>query len=141
MRILIVDDDFSNRVLLQTLMGESGECTLEGSGKSALGAFVKALHDGAPFDLVLLDIVMPDLDGQELLLLIREAERRWGVEIGQETKVIMITSVSDPKEAIKSFFRGSATAYLVKPIDKHMLDGKIKELFAPPQMDEATAKA
>lgn len=130
MRILIVDDDFSNRMLLSKLLAEHGECVLEENGKNALGAFVKALHDGAPFDLVLLDILMPEIDGQELLQIMRAVELRWGVTIGHEAKVLMITSVSDPKAATKAFFKGCATGYLVKPVDKKTLDEKICALFA-----------
>ncbi len=130
MRILIIDDDITSRLLLKKLLSGYGDCVLEDNGKAALGTFLKALGEDAPFDLIFLDIVMPEMDGHEFLQAVRQMEGQWAVPPGREVKVIMTTCLNCPKEATKAFFKGLATGYLVKPVDKLTLDGKLRELFA-----------
>ncbi|MDQ7835643.1 MAG: response regulator [Humidesulfovibrio sp.] len=130
MRILVIDDDITSRLLLKKLLSGYGECVLEDNGKAALGTFLKALGDDAPFDLIFLDIVMPEMDGHEFLQAVRQMEQQWAVPPGREVRVVMTTSLNSPKEATKAFFKGQATAYLVKPVDKKTIDEKLLELFA-----------
>lgn len=130
MRILVIDDDITSRLLLKKLLSGYGDCVLEESGKAALGTFLKALGDDAPFDLIFLDIVMPEMDGHEFLQGVRQMEQQWAVPPGREVKVVMTTSLNSPKDATKAFFKGQATAYLVKPVDKKTIDDKLTELFA-----------
>lgn len=130
MRILVIDDDITSRLLLKKLLSGYGECVLEESGKAALGTFLGALGKDAPFDLIFLDIVMPEMDGHEFLQTVRQMEAQWNVPPGREVKVVMTTSLNSPKEATKAFFKGQATGYLVKPVDKKTIDGKLGELFA-----------
>jgi len=128
-RILIIDDDITSRLLLRKRLSGSGECVLEDNGKAALGTYVKALSEGTPFDLIFLDIVMPEMDGHEYLQAVRQIEARWPVAPGREVKVVMTTSLNSPKEATRAFFQGNATDYLVKPVDLKTIDDKLKELF------------
>jgi len=130
MRILIVDDDEMSRVLLHKMLLPFGECMAENDGKKGLGAFVRALYQGVPFDLILLDIMMPEIDGQELLKIIRKVEKQWGVEPGEEAKVIMVTALDSPREAMQAFFDGCATDYLVKPIERETLLKKVESISA-----------
>ena len=130
MRIMVIDDDITSRLLLRKLLSGYGTCELEDSGKAALGTFLKALGEDAPFDLIFLDIVMPGMDGHEFLQTVRKMEDQWAVPPGREVKVVMTTSLNSPKEATKAFFKGLATGYLVKPVDKKAIDGVISELFA-----------
>ncbi len=130
MKMLIVDDDQQSCLLLQRLLAKFGQAQVEKDGKRAVGAFVLALAQGAPFDLVCLDIMMPEMDGQTALALMRELERRWGVKPGREAKVVMTTAVTDPREATKAFFQGCATDYVTKPIDMNVFTKKIEELLS-----------
>ncbi|MBF0480407.1 MAG: response regulator [Desulfovibrionaceae bacterium] len=129
MKILIVDDDLTNRVLLNKMLAGYGECSSEEDGKKALGSFVKSLYDGSHFDLILLDIMMPNIDGQELLKIIRAVEDKWGVKPGDEVKIIMVTALDSPKDATEAFFKGFATDYVVKPVDFKVMKEKIDSLF------------
>lgn len=130
MRILIVDDDYQSRLLLQRLLEKYGDCHAEDDGKKAIGEFVNALADGKPYDLICMDIMMPEMDGQRSLQLIREVEQKWQVPPGKEAKVLMISAVSNVKEVSKAFFQGCATDYVVKPINVDTLMGKINELMS-----------
>ncbi len=85
------------------------------------------LLEGDPYELVLLDIMMPGMDGQEALKRIRDIERKHHVDGAGEAKVIMVTALDSPKSVIEAFFHGGCTDYLAKPITQKDLLDKLVE--------------
>lgn len=81
MRILIVDDELS-RKKAQRILSQHGQCDIAINGTEALDAFRLAHEEGKPYDLITMDILMPDIDGIEALKGIREWEEsrksQWG---------------------------------------------------------------
>lgn len=128
MRFLIVDDDFDSRKLLQKILRPYGECEVAVDGEEGVEAFKAALKEGAPYDLISLDILMPNLDGQQALREIREIEKEMGVPQDKLVKVIMITGLDDSQEVHDAFFLGDATSYIVKPIRKQILLDEVRSL-------------
>jgi two-component system, chemotaxis family, chemotaxis protein CheY len=127
MRILIVEDEFISRHLLQELLLPYGICDTAINGKEALEVFINALDSGNPYDLICLDIMMPEMDGQEVLKNIRAIEREKGILGLDGTKIIMTTALEDFGN-IKSAFVEQCEGYLVKPITKHKIIKQLKEL-------------
>lgn len=121
MRSLIAEDDFTSRKLLQKILSEFGESDVAVNGKEAVDAFNDALEGGQPYDLICLDIMMPEMDGQEVLKRIRQREKESGVRQPNEVKVVMTTALDSPREVIEAYYRGGCTSYLVKPIEKRKL--------------------
>jgi len=128
MRVLIVEDDFVSRKLMQKLLGHYGECDVAVNGQEAIDAFKLALSDARPYDLICMDIMMPQIDGQRALKEIRKIEREKGVPVSKEVKVIMTTALDDPKNVVESLYKGGATSYVIKPIDKKKLLDEVKKL-------------
>jgi two-component system chemotaxis response regulator CheY len=128
MRVLIVDDDFDSRRLLQKIIYPYGYCDVAVDGEEAVEAFRRALRDGEPYDLICLDIMMPNMDGQQALREIRDIEKEEGVAKDKAVKVIMVSALDDSKELHDAFFLGEATSYLVKPIRKQTLLEEMKNL-------------
>lgn len=128
MRVLIVEDDFVSRKLLQKLLSHYGECDVAVDGGEAIEAFKLAVNEGKPYDLVCMDIMMPQIDGQQALKEIRGIEKSRGVGPKDEVKVIMTTALDDPKTVVQSLYKGGATSYIVKPIDKKKLIEEVKNL-------------
>lgn len=128
MRILIVEDDFTSRIFLQSLLSPFGDCDLIEDGDQAVKAFTMALNEDRPYDLICLDIMMPNMDGHEALKLIRKTEGERGVKPKDEVKVVMTTALNDPKNVVKAYYEGGATAYLAKPIEKDALLKVIREM-------------
>jgi two-component system chemotaxis response regulator CheY len=126
LRILIVEDDFTSRVLLQEVMRSYGTCHVAVNGKEAIMAFEEAILSQNPYHLIFLDIMMPEMDGQETLRLIRSIEQEHGIMIGRGVKIIMATSHGDSRNIMESF-NELCDAYLVKPIQ---LEKLIKELHS-----------
>ena len=107
-RILAIDDQLYFRVFLEDMLEQEGfEVATAGSGAEAL----ERLEAARP-DLVLTDLVMPGMDGREL---VREVKERW-----PDQEIVVITSVGDVKTAVEAMKLG-ATDYLLKPIDRTAL--------------------
>ena len=128
MRVLVVEDDFISRKLLTTLLGHYGECDIAVDGNEAVDAFRMALDEGKPYDLICMDIMMPNLDGQAALKEIRALEMEKAVPAAEEVKVVMTTALDDPKNVMESLYKGGAAAYIVKPIDKKKLIDEVRKL-------------
>jgi two-component system chemotaxis response regulator CheY len=120
MRFLVVEDDFTSRKLLQKILSPYGEVDVAVNGQESLDAFTAALDEGNPYELVCMDIMMPEMDGQEALKKIREVEKQRGIPGSQEVKVIMTTALDDPKNVVEAYYKGGATSYVPKPIDRQL---------------------
>ena len=121
MKALIADDDDGARIILENMLSALFECDLVTNGEEAVKAFVIATTDGAPYDLICLDIMMPLMTGQEALDEIRTKEEDLGIE---PTLVIMISALDTPGDITESFCRGGDD-YLIKPIVKEELLEKL----------------
>jgi two-component system chemotaxis response regulator CheY len=121
-RILIVDDNFLNRKLLLAILEKYAVCDIAANGREAIEAFNNSLHADR-YDLILLDIAMPEVNGLDVLKMIRENEAKSGIELGDGIPVIMITAYKQP--CIEAFERG-CDDYILKPVVAHELIEKIK---------------
>ena len=128
MKILIVDDDFMIRRILKDILSPFGDCDVVTDGSEALQAFRLAWEENAPYDLICMDIMMPDMDGQQSLREIRALEEKLEIEQTDEVKVVMVSALDDPKNVVQAFSKGGATSYIVKPIEKEKLLSEIRRL-------------
>ncbi|MBC7356541.1 MAG: response regulator receiver protein [Desulfomicrobiaceae bacterium] len=132
MRILIAEDDFIARKVLSRMVAHLGESDMAADGAEAMEALRLAWDTGQPYELVFLDIMMPEADGRAVLRFLREEETRRGIPPGAEAKVIMTTALDDVKTVSESFFAG-ATGYVVKPITREGLAKVLSQAgVAPP---------
>lgn len=116
-QILIVDDDPRIRDSLEKLLANSGYSVK----KAASAEEADAWFTSQPFDLVMLDIEMPRMNGVEFL--------RWVQARDKEVAVIMITGVDDPTVALECLEAGART-YLVKPIMGDFLRIAVRDALA-----------
>src|ERR1035438_3333871 len=120
MRALIVEDDFTCRLLLQSFLAPYGECHIAVNGKEAVVAFRLAQESGQPYDLICMDIMMPEMDGQTAVREIRALEEAAGTLSTSGVKIIMTSALDDMKNVMQSF-QSLCDAYLFKPIDSGKL--------------------
>ncbi|MBF0584593.1 MAG: response regulator [Magnetococcales bacterium] len=129
MKTLIADDEFANRELLKYILQPYCSCVMAEDGLEAVALFKQHLADGEPFDLVLLDIMMPNMDGHQAVQAMRKKEASLGLVSRNEVKVIMVTALDSPKEAMKSYYNDGCTDYVTKPVTQqkidHLMDGVV----------------
>ncbi len=115
-RLLVVDDDEAVCQVMAIMLTDLGyEVTTETDGRNVLGI----LREGK-FDVVLLDIVMPELDGLELIEQIRE---HFNV-----LPILVVTGYGSAELTVDAMRRG-ATDFVTKPVDSPLLDLRIRRSF------------
>ena len=127
MKCLIVEDDFTARKLMQIYLSEFGKCFVAVNGKEAVQAVTQAFDEDEPYDLIALDIMMPQMDGIEALKVIRNLEKERGITGLDTVKVIMTTAKGQSQDIFDAFNTG-CEAYLIKPIRKPDLIDEIRKL-------------
>lgn len=128
MRMLIVEDDFVTRSLLQKIVAPFGDCEIAVDGEEAVAAFKLAIEEGQGYDLIFMDIMMPNLDGRGALKQIREFEAEQKIEGLSGVKVMMTSTLNDAKNIVGSFFNERCEAYVTKPYSKEKIISEMRKL-------------
>ena len=122
MKILVVEDDPTSRLLLQRLLEPYGEVNAAVNGRDGLAAFHLAMTQKKPYDLICLDVMMPGMDGHQVLEEIRDMEGEQ-----HRSKIIMTTALADVDNLAKAF-QHQCDDYIVKPITRDVLTRKLRTL-------------
>ena len=117
-RVLIVDDERQNRDLLEVMLaGEGLDLLTAATGEDALAIVARN-----PPDLILLDIMMPGMDGYQVAIAIkRNAATR-------HIPIVMVTGLDDPNARLLGMNAGAA-AFLGRPVDRAELCERVKHLL------------
>ena len=127
-RVLLVDDDATTRMLTAAALANAGLDVVEAAGgKAALTEFERWLPD-----LVLLDVMMPDLDGFSVCRAIRSSRR------GAHVPVIMLTGL-EGSESIDEAYEAGATDYISKPINWTLLSHRVRYVLRAAATRQALA--
>jgi len=122
--VLVVDDEWNMRNLLKIYLTKNDlRVTEAGSGHEAL-----KLIDQTPFDIILLDVMMPDMDGWEVCKKIRETK---------QTPILMLTARTETKDKVLGLNVG-ADDYVVKPFEPDELMARVFALLRRSSLTETT---
>ncbi len=127
MKILIVDDERVSRKKMEKIMQRYGACHAVDRGTAAIKAYTEGLLGDEPFGVVTLDVLMPDMDGPEVLAMIRSVERKNGIPRGERAKILMVTSHSDQATVMASIEAG-CDDYIKKPFTLERVTQKLKQM-------------
>ena len=116
--VLVVDDDPDIRAMLGFTLGGEFNVRFASTGVDA----IEQLATNPP-DAMILDVMMPDVDGYDVL----EARRERG--LAPHTQVLMLTCKSDERDLVRSWALG-ADAYLSKPTDPELIAAKLRAHLA-----------
>ncbi|KXB30742.1 hypothetical protein AT959_08395 [Dechloromonas denitrificans] len=115
-RVLVADDDPTVGLLMPAaLAGQGFAVTVVDNGKAALNEFERT-----PFDIILLDVEMPEMDGFAVCSAIRQ--RRGG-----EIPVVLVTGHTEPAFIQRAYDLGAD--YIAKPLDWSLLGGLLRNLL------------
>ena len=123
---MIVEDDFSSRLLMQELLRGFGKAHIAVNGQEAVEAAQAALDAGEPYDLICLDINLPEKNGHQVLEEIRKMEEETGKSPANPVKIFMTTAMDSMRNVIDAYY-GLCDEYLTKPIEKEKLVAKLRE--------------
>ncbi len=118
MKALVVDDSKSMRNIVKAGLKKMNSFDRIEEAENGVDALNKIKEKG-PFDIVLLDWYMPEMEGYDCLLEIRKRPE-WN-----ETKVMMVTTENQQENVIKAVMAG-ANEYLMKPFTPEMLEEKVR---------------
>lgn len=127
MKILLAEDDFVTRKFMVNFLSKYGECDVTVDGMEAVDAFMMALEDEEPYDLVCLDIMMPVMDGYQSLKAIRNLEKERNIPEDKMAKVIMTTALNEERN-VKMAFELGCTIYSGKPINQDRFEQALRKL-------------
>ena len=120
-RFLIVEDDELSRKILEEFMSGFAVCDTAENGKVGYDLFEKAIMDGHPYDLICSDVVMPVLDGHEMVCNIRAREESLPIVDYIHTMIFMISSSGSPKNMTQAILDNNCDDYIVKPFHRETL--------------------
>lgn len=118
MRFLVVDDDHNSRRIIQLFLKPYGESLCVASGEEAINAHRSAMEEGKPFDVIYLDMVMPEMSGLDVVAAIRGDETKAGKS--EQVPVLMLTGETDASHINMAKAYGVAE-YLLKPIQEERI--------------------
>ena len=127
MKIMIVDDEPVSRRIMAKTLAPIGKCTITDSGKKAIVLFEKAVKKKAPFELIILDISMPDISGIQVLNQIRTREKNLKTPKDGRAKIIMVTA-SMRRSVIRKCIRLGCNSYIAKPYNRAQIFRELERL-------------
>ena len=122
-RVLIAEDSPTELAKLRFVLEESGVLVTSAPNGRAAMAVLEAAHESEPFDIILTDVVMPELNGHAFCRAIR-ADPRFA-----RIPVIMVSSLAGPND-IAAAMEAGATNFIAKPFDEGYLAARVRSLFA-----------
>lgn len=122
-KILICDDSPISRELAKRILGEDGFMYLEDASSAQEVVDVLSNNKADPYDLLLLDIVMPGMSGTDLVKVIRKSKSNY-----KDLCIIMISSEAEKQVVLKALVNG-ANEYLLKPVDRESLEKKMETVW------------
>lgn len=121
LKILIVDDSKSAQLKIHSILSQYGLCDQAYNGVEALEYFQVALAGNDLYDLVVMDIVMPKMNGIEAAKEIIKIQDRHNIPDAKRTHIIMLTGKTDPAHLMQAHFEAGVSAYLTKPFEDKTL--------------------
>lgn len=134
LKILIAEDDLASRKLLKKFLSQYGECDIVVDGLEAIDAYMLAMREKRPYDLICLDIMMPKIDGVKVLKVIRDMEAQNFILPEKRVKIIMTTALAEA-ELVQTAFEYGCEAYASKPINMNKFEEVMEKLELIPKKE------
>lgn len=121
MKCLIVDDDQLGRELIAEYLGDLAAFDMATNGREAVEHYQAAIESGSPYDLIILDIIMPEMNGHEAAKTIRRMEQEKKIQPDKGVNIIVLSALNTPKDVIETYVSAQSAAHLIKPVTREKL--------------------
>lgn len=121
MRILIIDDDYSSRLIFSKILSNIGKCDSFENGLEGKEAFIVAHEQNDPYEIIITDLIMPKLSGIDFVKVVRNYEYSKGIK---NSIIAIISGYSDTNNITKKY----DVQWLLKPIDIVELSNQVQKL-------------
>ncbi len=129
MRSLVIDDEFMAGMKLAELLKPHGSCRTAVTANQALTLFRSALRAGEPYELVTIDIQLPDMNGLDLLRALQQAE----AESRHPPARKLMVSANGTRDNVRSAACRGCDGFLIKPVQRDALLARLVALgLVPP---------
>jgi two-component system chemotaxis response regulator CheY len=139
MRTLIVEDVHFLALILQRIINPYSKSDFAHNGAIAVEKYTKAFTKGRPYDLICLDLMLPEMDGFEVLKSIRQFEDDFNLPESERIKIVVISSFNDRKTVSKARAAG-CDGYIAKPFRKDQVLASLAKVgaidYSPPDEDD-----
>ena len=128
LNVLTVDDDEVTQFHASQLLQPLGRVRMAYSGMDAIARVQESIASGESYQLLLVDVMMPGLDG---LTTVREIVRCYNdskIPLEKRPKIVMLSSDQERDTRIDALYACGADHYLLKPLDEPMLTAALAEL-------------
>lgn len=125
LKTLIIDDEIQGYTCIKSMLGV---CDIVESGLIGVEYAETALKIKSYYNLILLDVVIPDLDGIEVIRKIRDLEKSYNIKSSSEAKIVVVSSRRDEPTILEAF-RNGATGWIDKPVATDLFLIKLKNLM------------
>lgn len=132
-RCLVVDDDQLSREIAINMLEGIAVCDQANNGRKAIDAFLSAQAEGEPYRLIMLDILMPEMDGHEAARAIRGYEQAQGITPDKGVTIIVLSCLNTPKDIVQSYIAAQSSAHLIKPLQPEKLMKSLHQLGLIPE--------
>jgi two-component system chemotaxis response regulator CheY len=128
MKCLIVEDDPISSQVMAKMISRHGSFEVVDNGREAVEMFQRAHESNCPYDLIMMDLMIPEINGLQAALIIREKEALMDISVTQRVKIIVATALDDPRTVIKALYDSDANSFLVKPITVQKIEAELRSL-------------
>jgi len=129
MKILVIEDDYSSSIMFQRYLENYGKCETVSTGFDGMQKYIESISSGQQYNLIIIDIILPDMNGYEVLETIRAEEDARKYIDAERTKIILTTSLDDEenRKLAEKLTPGLET-YYTKKFVLEGFDEKLQEL-------------
>jgi len=114
-RILVVEDSSSIRQWFVSVLTSSAEVATAGNGLEAINQVWTAWERRKPYEAILMDIVMPVMDGLTAVKEIRRLERQQWPDGSRCCSIVVVSRLTDPEDILQAQYHCGADGYVTKP--------------------------
>lgn len=127
-RVLVIEGQPETGALLLKLLGQHAHCSLCTTGDLGLARFRQGLTEQRPFDLVVLDLDLPDFQGSQVLKNLRGLEQLHGRRGLDDRSQVLVHASSLEQEALRECLCQEVDGFLLKPVQVHRILDRIERL-------------